>query len=207
MLPRNIDYPVDQIRKWIAIGWTQQRIADHLNPLDPRITAKAIYKVCRKHGIKCQRTGPRSGEGHPEWKGGRTTHKHGYVRVYCPEHPSCVQKNERRAAKANGGYYPKNRYVWEHRLVMEKKIGRYLHPKEVVHHLNGIKSDNRPDNLVLFSSNAEHLAVDLAGKCPKWSKRGAARIQAGVQKWRATRRLLREQREREMQQNSHRLSA
>lgn len=174
----SIDYPVDKIRRWIEIeGKTQQWIADHLaKTLDSRCSAKLLYKVCKKHGIKCQRTGPRAAEGHPEWKGGRIVGKHGYVKIYCPDHPTCVLVNESRKARANGGYYPKAKYAWEHRLVMEKHLGRFLLPGEVVHHLNGVKDDNRLENLMLFQSNGEHLKIDLAGRCPNWTPGGKERL-------------------------------
>lgn len=77
-------------------------------------------------------------ESNPNWKGRILRGKYIYIKVY--DHP-------------NGG---KQGYVAEHRLVMEKHIGRYLDKKEVVHHINGIESDNRIENLKLYSSAGQH---------------------------------------------------
>lgn len=68
--------------------------------------------------------------------GGRTRHKAGYVLVWAPDHP--------RAASGS-------RYVFEHILVMEKMLGRYMLPGESVHHRNGVRDDNRPENLELWT--------------------------------------------------------
>lgn len=62
---------------------------------------------------------------------------HGYVLVYHPEHPSL------KGTRAT--------QVLEHRLVMEDKLGRYLEPHESVHHVNGVRHDNRVENLELWS--------------------------------------------------------
>lgn len=47
----------------------------------------------------------------------------------------------------------KKRRILEHRLVMESHIGRVLFPEENVHHLNGVRADNRIENLELWSSS------------------------------------------------------
>jgi hypothetical protein len=102
------------------------------------------------------------GSKNPAWKGGRRKDKSGYILVWLPEHPD---------ADRHG-------YVREHRMVMEKLIGRRLKRGEVVHHKNGEQGDNRPENLLLFASNGDHLAVELTGKCPKWTADGLRRIAA-----------------------------
>jgi hypothetical protein len=79
------------------------------------------------------------GEKNPCWRGGRV--KYGeYWFLYKPDHPHCRN----------------NKYVQEHRLVMEKKIGRYLKPDELVHHINHIKTDNRIENLEIIDKSNHH---------------------------------------------------
>jgi hypothetical protein len=67
------------------------------------------------------------GEKNPNWKGGRHKMKGGYIQV-------CT---------GNG-------HSLEHRLVMEKHLGRKLEIWETVHHINGVKDDNRLENLKLL---------------------------------------------------------
>jgi len=76
------------------------------------------------------------GKNNPKWKGGRVTTKQGYVYINVYGHPDV----------AAGG-------LAEHRYVMEKHLGRYLKKGETVHHKNGIRDDNRIENLELWTGN------------------------------------------------------
>ena len=112
-------------------------------------TARALgvdYSTLRYHmvkkGIPLKATGykaPRTkqvakGTEHHNWKGG-AYEANGYILEYAPDHPK---------AKARKGYVP------QHRLIMEKCLGRRLKSDELVHHKNGDCKDNRVDNLEIM---------------------------------------------------------
>lgn len=75
------------------------------------------------------------------WEGGRIK-RYGYILIYLKDHPHAICG-----------------YVREHRVIMEKHIGRYLRPEEIVHHINEIKDDNRIENLLLLPNKGEHTRV------------------------------------------------
>lgn len=74
------------------------------------------------------------------WRGGFRINSRGYWIRHMPNHPN---------ANCQG-------YVHEHRLVMEKHLGRLLLPTEVVHHKNEIRTDNKLENLELFATKGAH---------------------------------------------------
>jgi len=87
----------------------------------------------------------RKGKGNPNWNGGKYVDDKGYIRVRMPEHP-----------------YEVHGYVYEHRLVMEKFLGRHLESWESVHHINEVKDDNRVSNFFLCTAG-EHSALHREG--------------------------------------------
>lgn len=110
-----------------------------------------LAKYCSQKCYHISRIGKkgydRNGDKNPRWKGGIKIRKDGYISIYSPFHP-----------------FANSKYVYKHRLVMEKFLKRFLNPNEVVHHKNKDKHDNRRKNLLLFQSNAEHLKYELKGR-------------------------------------------
>lgn len=139
-------------RLLLQVGATQEQAAQQLG-----CSRSAIERASKKMRLQTARTGPRSGERHRDWKGGRTLDKHGYIEIYAPLHPA--------ARKLTGR-------VFEHRLVMEVKLGRYLTAREAVDHRDDHPHHNWPDNLEHYATNADHLRATIAGR-PKSTPRSS----------------------------------
>lgn len=108
----------------------------------PKCRYKAKLKFCEcgntrhPNALRCQAcrigAGVDIGPNNGNWRGGLTKPKSGYIQVRAYGRPNSPP------------------YVFEHVLVMESVLGRMLLPGENVHHINGVKDDNRPENLELW---------------------------------------------------------
>ena len=102
------------------------------------VPRQTIYNRLKVLGarMRTSASGSLSGDKNPKWNGGRSIDRGGYVRV-------------------RSGGKPKA----EHRVVMERELGRPLESSEIVHHKNRYKTDNRPENLELIESNSLHVKM------------------------------------------------
>ena len=81
------------------------------------------------------------------WKSGRVKDRNGYINLWAPDHIRANCKG----------------YIMEHTLAWEQAHGRPLPDNYVVHHINGIRDDNRPENLLACPRGNHHYALLLQG--------------------------------------------
>jgi len=123
-----------------ASGRTMKSIADEFH-----VTQAVIRKHLIRYGVIPRKSSDYYVDkpfANPNWRGGRREAENGYVAIYCPTHPNSS----------------KRKTVYEHQLVMEEYIGRYLQPGEIVHHIDGDKKNNSIENLLLMTSS-DHMKL------------------------------------------------
>lgn len=138
-------------RKWKGCTYTCKNCGIVKRVMPSKVTEKKFCsRICRGKYISTNLIGDKA----MHWKSGTTINKNGYKEVSGLNHPHI---------RPNG-------YVSEHRLVIEKHLGRYLESHEIVHHINHDKLDNRIENLYLTDRSEhmkihyEHRQVDNKGK-------------------------------------------
>ena len=102
--------------------------------LEGRRKRKAQIDCCKTCSYKFREIKQEKMSKSPAWNGGRYLNENGYYRVYVGN----------------------LRYEYEHKLIMSKMLGRTLTSNEKVHHIDGNKVNNNPENLCVFPSKKDH---------------------------------------------------
>jgi hypothetical protein len=110
------------------------------------------------------------GENNPRWRGGRAK-VDGYIYIK-------VNKDDFHISMAT-----QDRYIAEHRLVVAKSLGRCLYSWEVVHHKNGIRDDNRIENLELHSDMG-HKGIHVVESKIKFLENRVKELEGEIAKYR-----------------------
>jgi len=144
-------------RDWLEKQYWKELLSIHEIAKLCNVPYSKIQYLLKKVGIKARtksqakklyfakHPGIWVGDKSPRWKGGKKGNGYGYIYVYKPNHPHAY----------------KGKYVPEHRLIMEKKLGGYLKPNEFVHHIDGNKTNNDESNLFL-TTNSKHRKLHFS---------------------------------------------
>ncbi len=134
-IPHNKNHAIDERR--LVAEYKKDRQAIKKLAVEWGVHITTLYLRLNYLGIKRRRGGDASKgtqtkENNPNWKGGEWIDSQGYV-------------STSRGRK--------------HRLVAAKILGRPLLDREVVHHVNGDRTDNRPENIAVLMSQSEHMKI------------------------------------------------
>lgn len=117
------------------------------------VGARYVRKLAKKHNLERLHCGAQPGKNNHQYVSGRRIDLDGYALVTAPDNHPFARKRPNR----------ENWIIFEHRLVMEKHLGRYLLPNEVVDHIDGLTLHNEVENLRIFQKNGEHLRETISG--------------------------------------------
>lgn len=144
----------DELRKLYEQAGSCSELARWLDVPIPTLRYRLIKAgIDLKKGFKSPKKVRYYGPDHYNWKGGTYVHE-GYILEYTPDHP-----------------YAMKGYVKQHRLVMERSLGRYLSPDEDVHHINENRQDNQIENLQLMTRST-HMSHHKADGMAKRDEKG-----------------------------------
>lgn len=107
-------------------------LARHTNPRRGHVRGEPL-RFCHGHNMR-----GKSGPEHPSWRGGRHHNRYGYITIQIP--------GERHAR-------------FEHVIIAEQALGHALPETVDVHHVNGVRDDNRNCNLVICQDRAYHMLL------------------------------------------------
>lgn len=142
----------EMIRLYVFEEWAQVQIAVKF-----KCSQIVVSRILRAAGVDC---GKKSGSAHPAWKGGIVFTPEGYVlEAVAADDPLAVMRN-------------RMGYVLQHRLVLARQLNRPLTKNESVHHIDGDKQNNKPDNLQL------RIGQHGKGVCLRCADCGSINIQS-----------------------------
>ncbi len=144
---------------------TYKEIADILGWKKRTVQRIALEENYPRRGMG-MRKADRTGKNNPAFVCGRRIDHDGYAIVTAPlNHPNARLRSGRKYG-----------VMFEHRLMIEDVLNRYLTTDEVVDHIDGLTLHNDVDNLRVFDKNSSHLKETLSSHYPVWSEAGIVRM-------------------------------